>query len=176
MWPPVVTLSFPEQVDYPAGEALRFGWMDSPFGTCLLLEHDDAVAGLAFCDRNDEAALSDLTGGSAYGELHAADLSAWAPRLFGGQEKVSVSIPGTELQQQVWRALTDVPAGEVLSYTQLAERIGRPTAVRAVASAVAANPVAWLIPCHRIVRSSGEIGEYRWGGEIKAAMLSAEKT
>jgi AraC family transcriptional regulator of adaptative response/methylated-DNA-[protein]-cysteine methyltransferase len=176
MGPPEVTLNFTHKADSSAEKSLNFGWIDSPFGTCLLFEHDDSVAGFAFCEKGDEAVLNDLGSTLGFGELLSADLTAWAPRLFGGHEKITVSVGGTEFQQQVWRVLAEMSSGEVLSYTQLAERIGRPKAVRAVASAVAANPVAWLIPCHRIVRSSGEIGEYRWGSDIKAAMLLAEKS
>lgn len=175
MSPPEVELVFLDKSVHSSDGALNFGWVDSPFGDCQLFERDGSVVGLAFCEQDHEAAFRGLISGLDDEECQAADLSAWAPRLFGGHEKITVLVSGTQFQQQVWQALADMPAGEVLSYTQLAEWIGKPAAVRAVASAVAANPVAWLIPCHRIVRSSGEVGEYRWGSAIKAAMLSAEE-
>ena len=68
----------------------------------------------------------------------------------------------------------DIPEGSVVSYQTIANRISKPTAVRAVASAIGANPVAYLIPCHRVLRSSGELGDYRWGTERKRAMLGRE--
>jgi AraC family transcriptional regulator of adaptative response/methylated-DNA-[protein]-cysteine methyltransferase len=175
MGPPEAAIVFLDKAEPSEQQPLNFDWVDSPFGACLLFERNDSIAGLAFCEKDDEAAFNDLLSGLDIEECQAANLSAWASRLFGGQEKISVAVSGTQFQQQVWQALVDMSAGEVLSYSQLAERIGRPAAVRAVASAVAANPVAWLIPCHRIIRSSGETGEYRWGSKIKAAMLSAEK-
>jgi AraC family transcriptional regulator of adaptative response/methylated-DNA-[protein]-cysteine methyltransferase len=81
---------------------------------------------------------------------------------------------GTNFQIKVWEALLRVPEGELVSYSRLAAAAGMPKAVRAVASAVAANPVAWLVPCHRVIRSSGVLGQYRWGPERKAALIGWE--
>ena len=83
-------------------------------------------------------------------------------------------LKGTNFQIKVWEALLRVPEGELVSYSHLARATGTPTAVRAVASAVAANPVAWLVPCHRVIRSSGVLGQYRWGPERKAALIGWE--
>ena len=88
---------------------------------------------------------------------------------------VSLYVRGTDFQLQVWRALLEVPPGELTTYGRLAEAVGRPGAARAVGAAVAANPVAYLIPCHRVVRASGELGGYRWGVERKRAMLEWER-
>jgi len=88
---------------------------------------------------------------------------------------VSLYVRGTDFQLQVWRALLEVPPGEITTYGRLAEAVGRPGAARAVGGAVAANPVAYLIPCHRVVRTSGELGGYRWGVERKRAMLEWER-
>jgi AraC family transcriptional regulator of adaptative response/methylated-DNA-[protein]-cysteine methyltransferase len=82
---------------------------------------------------------------------------------------------GTPFQMRVWRELRRIPRGETISYGELARRIGRPTAVRAVARACAANPVAILIPCHRVVRQNGELGGYRWGMERKRLLLEKER-
>ncbi len=81
---------------------------------------------------------------------------------------------GTAFQRDVWQALGSTPMGEVISYRTLAERIGRPRAVRAVASACAQNTIALLIPCHRVVRSDGQLGGYRWGLARKRALLACE--
>ena len=90
-----------------------------------------------------------------------------------GRGQAQVWVPGTAFQLQVWRALVRVGAGKRLSYSGLAEKAGS-TGVRAVASAVAANPVALLIPCHRVIQASGAVGEYHWGSERKRALLAWE--
>ncbi len=94
-----------------------------------------------------------------------------------GEEPISVRLHlwGTEFQRQVWRALTKIPAGTSLSYGELARRIGRPTACRAVGSAVGANPVSGVIPCHRVLQGSGRLGGYRWGVARKRELLAWEK-
>lgn len=86
-----------------------------------------------------------------------------------------VEAPGTAFQQRVWQALREVPAGETISYTQLAGRIGAPRAVRAVGQACAANRIAVAIPCHRVVRLDGDLSGYRWGVERKRALLERER-
>lgn len=83
-------------------------------------------------------------------------------------------LKGTNFQIKVWEALLRVPEGALVSYGHLATAAGMPKAARAVASAVAANPVAWLVPCHRVIRSSGVLGQYRWGPERKAALIGWE--
>jgi len=88
--------------------------------------------------------------------------------------RLPLRLRGTEFQVRVWRALRQIPAGHTTSYADLARRIGQPSAVRAVANACGANPVAILVPCHRIVRSDGSLGGYRWGVERKRALLAAE--
>ncbi|UAW99412.1 methylated-DNA--[protein]-cysteine S-methyltransferase [Halopseudomonas nanhaiensis] len=82
---------------------------------------------------------------------------------------------GTALQCEVWHALSEVPAGSTISYAELARRIGRPRAVRAVAAACAANPLAIAVPCHRVLRSDGDISGYRWGVERKRQLLAREQ-
>jgi AraC family transcriptional regulator of adaptative response/methylated-DNA-[protein]-cysteine methyltransferase len=84
-------------------------------------------------------------------------------------------VQGTKFQVKVWEALVRIPFGQVASYAQVAAAAGSPAAVRAVGSAVAANPIAYLIPCHRVIRSEGLVGSYHWGPERKAAMIGWEK-
>ena len=95
------------------------------------------------------------------------------------QPVASLSLPldirGTAFQQQVWQALRAIPAGETRSYQQVAQSMGNPQAVRAVASACAANRLAILVPCHRVVRGDGSLSGYRWGVARKAALLQREK-
>jgi AraC family transcriptional regulator of adaptative response/methylated-DNA-[protein]-cysteine methyltransferase len=92
-----------------------------------------------------------------------------------GAIDVPLDLRGTPFQQQVWRELRRIPAGQTATYAQIAERIGRPEAVRAVASAIGANPVAVVVPCHRVVRSDGSLSGYRWGVERKRALLARER-
>lgn len=87
----------------------------------------------------------------------------------------SLSPKGTDFQQSVWRALLEIPFGKLLNYKEIATHIGQPGASRAVGTAIAANPIALLIPCHRVVPASGGAGNYRWGSDRKLALLEAEQ-
>lgn len=91
-----------------------------------------------------------------------------------GSEKLDAYVTGSDFQLKVWRALLNIPPGEVISYGCLAKNIGRPGAARAVGSAVARNHLAYLIPCHRVIRSSGVIGDYRWGSDLKKKIIAFE--
>lgn len=95
--------------------------------------------------------------------------------LQSGEQWDYLCLDGTDFQKSVWRALLDVPGGQTASYAAIAEKIGRPRALRAVGSAVGANPVSLLLPCHRIVRSDGQLGNYRWGMDRKQGLLDAEQ-
>lgn len=94
----------------------------------------------------------------------------------GKGSDLPLDIQGTAFQRRVWEALREIPAGSTVSYTELARRIGRPDAVRAVASAVAANKIAVAVPCHRVIRRDGDLAGYRWGIERKRMLLELEKT
>lgn len=87
----------------------------------------------------------------------------------------TLDIQGSDFQQSVWTVLRSIPVGQTLSYSEVAERLGKPKAVRAVANACAANPLALVIPCHRILRADGGISGYRWGVERKRALLAKEQ-
>ena len=88
--------------------------------------------------------------------------------------KIKVILRGTPFQLTIWNGLLRIPSGEVISYEGLARSLGMPGAARAVASAIARNPVSWLVPCHRVLRSSGSISGYRWGRLKKCAMIAIE--
>jgi AraC family transcriptional regulator of adaptative response/methylated-DNA-[protein]-cysteine methyltransferase len=92
----------------------------------------------------------------------------------GRRQRLNVLVKGTGFQVKVWNALLQIPAGGVSSYQTIAKTIGKPKALQAVGSAVGANPVAYLIPCHRVIRSEGIIGEYRWGSSKKKMILGYE--
>jgi len=110
-----------------------------------------------------------------------AGLKQWADRIvrFITAPEQNLDLPldirGTAFQARVWRALRKIPLGKTASYTEIAAALGQPKAVRAVAQACAANKLALIVPCHRVIRSDGELGGYRWGLERKQALLARER-
>ena len=140
-------------------------------GVCAILLGDDPDSLLAQLQQRFPAAQ--LIGGDAAFENLVARVVGFveAPRL--GLD-LPLDMRGTAFQQRVWQALRKIPPGETLSYAELAHRIGAPRAVRAVAGACAANPLAVAIPCHRVVRGDGGLAGYRWGIERKRALLERE--
>ena len=114
--------------------------------------------------RRDDVAMSDVM--SALRHLARGESAAALP----------VDVRGTAFQARVWRALQEIPAGQTRTYAQVADRIGEPTATRAVARACATNRVALAVPCHRVIRSDGALAGYRWGLAVKTALLESERT
>ena len=141
-------------------------------GICAILMDDEPEALI----RDLEARFPNATliGGDRDFEDLVAKVVGFveAPNLGLG---LPLDVRGTAFQERVWQALRDIPAGETVSYADIAERIGSPNAVRAVAGACAANKIAVAIPCHRVVRNDGALSGYRWGVERKRALLEREK-
>lgn len=164
-----------------AGLRIAYGFHATPFGTALLGATGRGLCSLAFVDDGGEGdAIDALRERWALADLDE-DARATAPlaeRIFAPGERDDRPIPlfvqGTNHQVRVWEALLRVPAGAVVSYDQLAAAAGRPDAVRAVAGAVARNQIAYVIPCHRVIRKLGAFGGYRWGTDRKRAMLGWE--
>ena len=159
------------------GLSIRYGVQPSPFGDCLVAGTGRGVCWLSFHDSSDvEEGLAQLrrTWERATLEPGPAESRDWRDRIFGGRGPLPLLVRGTNFQLKVWEALVRVPAGRLCSYGDLARWVGRPKAARAVGSAVAANPVALLIPCHRVIRSAGTIGDYRWGAPRKRALVAYE--
>lgn len=159
-----------------AGVELRYGWHPSPFGDCLIIASSRGVCGLAFERRKGRnETFDDLAGRFPQAALHedTAGTAQYAASAFEGG-RVHLVLRGTPFQLQVWRALLHIPMGAITSYADLAARMGRPDAPRAVATALGANPVSWLIPCHRVLRSDGTISGYHWLPERKRALLAWE--
>lgn len=166
-----------------SGLEIYHGIHPSPFGLMFLALTDKGICELAF---GSEEVLEDETRGlhRRWPAAHVfQDPKRTAPiagRLFSprnGSRDASESgfhlfVKGTNFQVNVWRALLRIPEGSLISYRQLAQLTGNPAAVRATASAVGANPVSYLIPCHRILRSTGELGGYHWGIERKRALIA----
>ncbi len=163
-----------------AGLAIRYGIHPSPFGPAVIAASARGVCGLHFLDegviaadliRHDwpHAELRRDDGGMA-----ALAAGVFAPLALRPGMPLAVLVKGSNFQIKVWRALLDLPLGAVATYRDVARRIGHPGAARAVGSAIGANPIAWLIPCHRVIRDSGQVSRYRWGETRKAAMLAWE--
>lgn len=160
-----------------AGLDLRYGWHDSPFGDCLIVASARGVCGLAFGAQQDRTRAFENLARSFGGAWLTWDTPAtaeYAELAFGGHGNIHLLLRATPFQLKVWEALLRIPMGATTSYTGLAARIGKPTAVRAVAGALAANPVSWLIPCHRVLRSDGSITGYRWSPAQKRTLLAWE--
>jgi AraC family transcriptional regulator of adaptative response/methylated-DNA-[protein]-cysteine methyltransferase len=131
---------------------------------------------------SDAALLRDLQNEFHAASLHRSDTElkpavAGVKSLLAGMNitaDMPLDIQGTAFQQRVWNALRQIPLGQTRSYTEIARSIGQPKAVRAVANACASNPVALVVPCHRVVQANGKLAGYRWGVERKAALLRKE--
>lgn len=140
-------------------------------GVCAILLGNDPSALVR--DLQDRFPKAQLIGGDA-------DFEQWVAKVIGLVEApglgldLPLDLRGTAFQQRVWRALREIPSGSTASYTEIAERIGSPKAVRAVAHACASNAIAVAIPCHRVVRSDGALSGYRWGVERKRTLLDRE--
>ena len=162
------------------GLTIHWGWFDSPFGPAIVMGTDKGICGLGFSEEmGEDAALNDLLRRWPHarfveGKTH---LAPWVDTAFNGSvtdEKAPLLMIGAPFQLKVWEALLAIPSGHVTTYSEIAQAIGTPKAVRAVGTAVGRNPVSWLIPCHRALRKSGELGGYHWGLPIKRALLGWE--
>jgi AraC family transcriptional regulator of adaptative response/methylated-DNA-[protein]-cysteine methyltransferase len=164
------------------GLTIAYGVHDTPFGACLLATTERGLCGLSFLDGGgQEAELAALHARWPHATLapRPAETAPALARIFGDPahadtRPISLLLAGTNFQIRVWDALLRLPAGSVCSYEDVALAIGQPTAARAVGAAVGANHIAYLIPCHRVIRKSGVIQDYRWGATRKKAILGWE--
>jgi AraC family transcriptional regulator of adaptative response/methylated-DNA-[protein]-cysteine methyltransferase len=165
-----------------AGLTIRYGWHLSPFGVALVMVTDRGLAGLSFNDAGGEReAFADMSSrwpNAAYVE----DMSATAPyaaRIFDpvrwrAEEPLRVVLIGTDFQVRVWQALLKIPMHKAKTYSAIAGEIGAPKASRAVGAAIGANPVSFVVPCHRALGKSGALTGYHWGLTRKRAILGWE--
>jgi AraC family transcriptional regulator of adaptative response/methylated-DNA-[protein]-cysteine methyltransferase len=166
-----------------AGWTISFGFADSPFGKCLVAESPRGICQLSFVE-DEQAALTELQTDWPQAKLNRHDSSAarLAARIFArpdesyAQPALRAFVRGTPFQVRVWRALLQVQPGTVTSYGRLANAIDKPAAARAVGTAVGQNPLAYLIPCHRVIRETGLIGDYHWGPIRKRAIIAWESS
>jgi AraC family transcriptional regulator of adaptative response/methylated-DNA-[protein]-cysteine methyltransferase len=164
------------------GISIRYGVHETPFGLALIAHTPRGICHLSFPDRRrQQQAIQDLhalwpLARFEHSPVESAALLAgiFDSRPSGSRPTLSVWVSGSNFQIQVWRALLQIPFARLLNYGQMAEFIGGRGAARAVGNAIAHNPVAYLIPCHRVLRQSGDFGKYRWGEERKAALVAWE--
>ena len=159
---------------------VRYGLHDTPFGQALIATTPRGICDLQFLDAAVSTPVPILQRWSNAEVIE--DERATQPvceQIFDAstvydRKPLKLLVTGTDFQIQVWRALLSLSLGETTTYQNVAEGIGRPTAARAVGTAIGRNPIAYLIPCHRVICSSGELGGYRWGLARKTAMLDWE--
>ncbi|MBY3255858.1 methylated-DNA--[protein]-cysteine S-methyltransferase [Rhizobium laguerreae] len=164
------------------GLTIRYGFHICPFGVALIMVTDRGLAGLAFSDSGDErACLEDMTCRWPNAE-YVEDLQATVPyaaRIFepgkwSSDQPLRVVLIGTDFQVRVWQSLLKIPFGKAVTYSDIANDIGSPTARRAVGAAVGANPISFVVPCHRALGKNGALTGYHWGLTRKRAMLGWE--
>ena len=159
------------------GLVIRHGTHATPFGDCFCAVTDKGVCALEFVGAGDKPLARLRAQWPHAGFQHAPKVTAKVAARLGqrsAKAPLSVFVKGTNFQVRVWEALLHIAPGELAAYDDIARAIGKPAAVRAVASAVARNPVALLIPCHRVIRKSGALGGYRWGKVRKQALIGWE--
>ena len=164
------------------GRKIRFGFHPSPFGSALVMATERGLAGLAFADAGEEeTALADMR--SRWPKAtYVADPARTAPiaqRIFDPaqwrpNEPLRVVLIGTDWEVRVWEALLHIPMGRVATYSGIAGKVCTPAAARAVGAAVGNNPIAFVVPCHRVIGKAGELTGYHWGLTRKRAMLGWE--
>ena len=164
------------------GLTIRYGYHISPFGVALVMVTERGLAGLSFNDPGGEReAFADMSGrwpNATYVEDMAAT-QPYAARIFDpsrwrSEQPLKVVLIGTDFQVRVWQALLRIPLGKACSYSSIAAGIGAPAASRAVGAAIGANPISFVVPCHRALGKSGALTGYHWGLTRKRAILGWE--
>ena len=167
------------------GLEIAYGFHESPFGDTLLLATERGVAGLAFVNedsgQNRAEALADMTRRwpkAEYTEQPAftAPLVSqiFNPQQWSEEQPVRLVLIGTDFEVRVWETLLKIPMGRAVSYSDIARHLGKPSASRAVGSAVGRNPISFVVPCHRVLRGDGSLGGYHWGLTRKRALIGWE--
>ena len=164
------------------GIEIAYGFFPSPFGEYLLAVTGSGICGLIFVKgKNREAAVKEIKERWSYSVVYENAETArpyseeiWAEFIHTNSASPGCLVKGTAFQIKVWQALLRIPFGTLVSYSDIAIMIGMPNSVRAVANAIANNSIAFLIPCHRVITSTGAPGRYRWGVERKTALIGWE--
>lgn len=159
---------------------IRYSFAESPFGPLIVASTDKGVCHMAFADEGQEAALAELVREFPNATYHQFLDAHQQEALFiftqdwRKLQEIKLHLKGTPFQLRVWETLLTIPMGGLSTYADVARALGQPQAARAVGSAVADNPVAFLIPCHRVIKSTGAFGQYHWGPSRKTAMIGWE--
>ena len=159
---------------------INYSFAESPFGTILVASTTKGISYMAFADESDDDALSLLKQKFPNATYHQFLDTIQQNGLYiftqdwSKLSDIKLHLKGTPFQLKVWETLLKVPMGDLVTYGTLAGGLQNPNASRAVGSAVGDNPVAFLIPCHRVIKSTGEIGQYHWGSQRKNAMIGWE--
>ena len=163
------------------GLTIDYGFHPTPFGECFIALTDRGICNLSFLDKEDrKKVLKNITNDWQNAKLNPNQDKTrdCVENIFASRLKKSAPLKvlckGTNFQIKVWEALLKIKPGTVTTYKKIAELAGCPKAVRAVGTAIGRNPVAYLIPCHRVIRGMGHFGGYRWGLARKKAMLALE--
>jgi len=164
------------------GTIIRFGFHPSPFGKALVMATERGLAGLAFADPGEEAAtLADMQrrwpkAGYVANDAATAPMARriFDPTLWRADKALRVVLIGTDWEVRVWEALLKIPMGRVATYSGIAGKVCTPAAARAVGAAVGKNPIAFVVPCHRVIGKAGALTGYHWGITRKQAMLGWE--
>ncbi|WP_417353329.1 bifunctional helix-turn-helix domain-containing protein/methylated-DNA--[protein]-cysteine S-methyltransferase [Flavobacterium alkalisoli] len=158
---------------------INYSFAESPFGSLIVASTSKGICYMAF-ENNEETALKNLHDKFPNAAFHRKLDLMQQNALFIFQNdwsklnKIKLHLKGTDFQLKVWESLLKIPMGGLSTYGRLAENIGNPNASRAVGTAVGSNPVAYLIPCHRVIQSTGNFGEYMWGSTRKTAIIGWE--
>jgi AraC family transcriptional regulator of adaptative response/methylated-DNA-[protein]-cysteine methyltransferase len=162
-----------------AALAIQYSFGESPFGRYLVASTAKGICRLVFLD-DEQTALTELQQEWPQATLVTEETASHAQvarffaRTFSPTDRLHLHLKGTAFQLKIWESLLRVPEGQLRTYAQLAEAAENGAAVRAAGTAIGANPVAYLIPCHRVIRGTGALGQYRWGAPRKAALLGWE--
>lgn len=154
---------------------MNYGFYKSPYGQSCLAFSDKGLSAIIFADSVAQA-VEDLK--KRFPKIvltldkHQAEVLG--RKIFITKERIQLIPEGTPFQKAVWKALLTIPKGKTCTYKEIAAIVGKPAAVRAVGTAIGANPISYLIPCHRVIRTDGKLGGYRWGLERKLQMLKTE--
>ena len=161
------------------GMTFKYGFHPSPFGECIIIVNERGLSGISFIVDSHQSALAEQQAGWE-NATWVHDQTATAPfavRAFcfeSPKSELKLLLRGSAFRVKVWEALLRIPDGEIVSYGDLASRIGRPGSARAVSGAIAKNLIGYVIPCHRVIRDTGMITGYRWDPTRKMAMLGLE--
>lgn len=160
--------------------AINYSFAESPFGTIIIASTHKGICYMAFVDEEEENALQELKSGFPNAKYRQLSDKIQQNALFiftqdwNKIHEIKLHLKGTPFQIKVWEALLRIPMGELSTYAGIAGKLDNPLASRAVGSAVGSNPVAFLIPCHRVIKANGEFGNYHWGSTRKNAMIGWE--